>query len=126
MRATTTPDRRILDWTDGDGPVVVFEATGVAAVFRQAIEIVAHSGTVVIAGHPCRRCHDAGPLAIVKKELDLLGSRNNTGLYSGSGGPGPAPAGPLRVAHHAALPDSGRRPGGDGVRRQPTRASPTR
>ncbi|MBX3031869.1 MAG: alcohol dehydrogenase catalytic domain-containing protein [Chloroflexi bacterium] len=67
-------------WTEGDGPEVVFEATGVTAVIRQAIELVAHAGTVVIAGTPTDDV--ALPaLTIVRKELDILGSRNNTGLY---------------------------------------------
>lgn len=70
----------VADWTNGDGPVVVFEATGVAAVFRQAIELVAHSGTVVVAGTPTDDVAIPA-LALVKKEVDLLGSRNNAGLY---------------------------------------------
>ena len=55
-----------------DGPVVVFEATGVPAVARTAIELVAHAGRVVIVGlssidAPLR----VGDLAF--KEIDLLG-----------------------------------------------------
>ncbi len=73
--------RRIADWTGGDGPVVVFEATGQTAVFRQAIEVVASSGTVVVAGTPTDEV-SIPVLALVKKELDLLGSRNNAGLYA--------------------------------------------
>lgn len=76
---------RLAEWTHGDGPVVVFEATGVAAVFREAIELVAHSGTVVVAGTPT----DEAPvpvLTLVRKEVDLLGSRNNAGLYGAAVG----------------------------------------
>ena len=72
--------RHVSGWTGGDGPVVVFEATGVAAVFRQAVELVAHSGTVVIAGTPTDDV-SMPALWLVRKEVDLLGSRNNTGLY---------------------------------------------
>lgn len=70
-------------WTGGDGPVVVFEATGVAQVFRQAIDLVAPSGIVVVAGTPTDDVAIPA-LALVKKEIDLLGSRNNTGLYASS------------------------------------------
>ncbi len=68
------------DGTWGDGPRVVFEATGVAAVLRQAFDIAAHAGTVVIAGTPVEDV--AVPvLDVVRKELDVLGSRNSTGLF---------------------------------------------
>ncbi len=71
---------RILAWTDGEGPAVVFEATGVGAVFRTAIDVVAASGTVVVAG--TSNDDVAIPsLTLVKKEINLLGSRNNAGLY---------------------------------------------
>jgi threonine dehydrogenase-like Zn-dependent dehydrogenase len=71
----------VLAWTHGDGPVAVFEATGVARVFRQAIELVAPSGTVVVAGTPTEDVAIPA-LALVKKEIDLLGSRNNTSRYA--------------------------------------------
>jgi L-gulonate 5-dehydrogenase len=71
---------RAADWTGGEGPAVVFEATGVGSVFRDAIDIVAPSGTVVVAG--TSNDDVAIPsLALVKKEINLLGSRNNAGLY---------------------------------------------
>ncbi len=78
-RMENTADR-IADWTDDEGPAVVFEATGVAAILRTAIDVVAPSGTVVVAG---TSTDDVAipTLAVVKKELNLLGSRNNTGLY---------------------------------------------
>jgi L-gulonate 5-dehydrogenase len=72
---------RIADWTAGEGPAVVFEATGVGAVFRTAIDVVAPSGTIVVAG--TSNDDVAVPtLALVKKEINLLGSRNNVGLYA--------------------------------------------
>lgn len=71
---------RIRQWTGDEGPAVVFEATGAAAVFRMAIDVAAPSATVVVAG---TSTDDVAipSLALVKKELNLLGSRNNTGLY---------------------------------------------
>jgi L-gulonate 5-dehydrogenase len=71
----------IARWTDDEGPAVVFEATGVASVLRTAIEVVANSGTVVVAG---TSGDDVAipSLLLVKKEVNLLGSRNNNGLYA--------------------------------------------
>ncbi len=67
--------------TDGDGPTVVFEATGVAAVVEQAIEVVAASGTVVVAGTPTESVSIPAML-LVGKELNIHGSRNNQGTYA--------------------------------------------
>ncbi len=71
----------VADWTEGDGPTVVFEATGVPEIVRTAIDLVAYSGTIVVAG---TSIGDATipSLALVKKEINLLGSRNNAGLYA--------------------------------------------
>jgi threonine dehydrogenase-like Zn-dependent dehydrogenase len=68
-------------WTSGDGPAVAFEATGVARVLQQAIDVVAHSGTVVIAG-TSNDPVEVPTMSLVKKELNILGSRNNAGLYA--------------------------------------------
>jgi threonine dehydrogenase-like Zn-dependent dehydrogenase len=72
---------RVADWTAGEGPVVVFEATGVSSVFGDAIDIVAHSGTVVVAGTSNDDVAIAS-MALVRKEINVLGSRNNAGLYA--------------------------------------------
>jgi L-gulonate 5-dehydrogenase len=68
------------DWAAGEGPVVVFEATGVAEVVRTAIAVAVHSGTVVLAGTPSREV-TLSTLDIVRKELDVIGSRNNCGVF---------------------------------------------
>jgi L-gulonate 5-dehydrogenase len=68
-------------WTNGDGPVVVFEATGSPGVLRTALEIAAHGGTVVVAGTPTQEVA-IPPFLIVFKELNVLGSRNNAGLFA--------------------------------------------
>jgi len=73
----------IKEWTDGDGPVVVFEATGAPGVMRTALEVVAHSGTVVVAGTPTQEV-SIPPFLIVYKELNVLGSRNNAGAFRGA------------------------------------------
>jgi len=74
-------DEAALDWTDGDGPVVVFEATGVPRVLEQAIEVVAPSGTVVIVG--LSRDPVSIPMVeFTRKELKVVGSRNNCGVFA--------------------------------------------
>lgn len=73
--------QQIAAWTEGSGPVVAFEATGVASVLRQAVDVVAHSGVVVVAGTSGDDVSLAS-LELVKKEIDLRGSRNNAGLYA--------------------------------------------
>jgi L-gulonate 5-dehydrogenase len=70
----------IARWTDGDGPAVVFEATGAPGVLRTALEVASHAGTVVIAGTPTEEV-SIPPFLIVYKELNVLGSRNNNGVF---------------------------------------------
>lgn len=68
-------------WTDGDGPVAVFEATGVPAVARAAVDMVAASGTVVIVG--LSQAEVSLPLLeFTRKELTVVGSRNNAGQFA--------------------------------------------
>jgi len=66
------PVAAALEWAGGDGPEVVFEATGVPDVARTAVELVAQAGRVVVVG---LSSHDAplrvGDLAF--KEIDVLG-----------------------------------------------------
>jgi threonine dehydrogenase-like Zn-dependent dehydrogenase len=60
------------EWAGGDGPEAVFEATGVPAVVRTAVELVANAGRVVVVG----LSHADAPLRVgdlAFKELDLLG-----------------------------------------------------
>jgi L-gulonate 5-dehydrogenase len=70
----------IAAWTDGQGPTAVFEATGVAAVMRTAIDVAAHAGTVVVAGTSTEDV-SIPSLVLVRKELNVLGSRNSVGVY---------------------------------------------
>jgi L-gulonate 5-dehydrogenase len=60
------------EWAGGEGPEIVFEATGVPELARTAVELVAPAGRAIIVG---LSAHDAplrvGDLAF--KEIDLLG-----------------------------------------------------
>lgn len=68
------------DWTGGDGPLIVFEATGVPRVLEQAIDLVAPSGTVVVVG--LSRDPVSIPMVeFTRKELTVVGSRNNCGVF---------------------------------------------
>jgi L-gulonate 5-dehydrogenase len=65
---------RMEEWTGGDGPAVIFEATGVPALVRLATDLVAPSGTVVVVGLST----DEVRIPVVdftRKELNVLGSR---------------------------------------------------
>jgi L-gulonate 5-dehydrogenase len=60
------------EWAGAEGPEVVFEATGVPAVVRAAVGLVANAGRVVVVG----LSHTDAPLRVgdlAFKELDLLG-----------------------------------------------------
>jgi len=70
----------IAEWTRGEGPVVVIEATGVPAVVRQAIDIVASSGTVVVIGLSAKEV-EVPMIEFTRKEISVLGSRNSAGIF---------------------------------------------
>jgi L-gulonate 5-dehydrogenase len=60
------------EWAGGDGPEVVFEATGVPDVVRTAVDLVAQTGRVVVVG----LSHQDAPLRVgdlAFKEIDVLG-----------------------------------------------------
>lgn len=78
-RAADVP-QAIDGWTGGDGPVVVVEATGVPAVLEAAIDVVAPSGTVVVVGLSNEDVR-VPMIAFTRKELTIVGSRNNQGQF---------------------------------------------
>jgi threonine dehydrogenase-like Zn-dependent dehydrogenase len=68
---------RIRELTNGDGGDVIIEAVGIPETFLAAIDAVAFTGRVVYIGYA------KSPVAydtthFVKKELDIMGSRNAT------------------------------------------------
>lgn len=70
----------VADWTGGEGAAVVIEATGVPALIRTAIDLVAHSGTIVVVGISDESV-EVPIIELTRKELSILGSRNNAGLF---------------------------------------------
>lgn len=70
----------VRDFTDGEGSAVAIDATGVPALIRMAVDLVAHSGTIGIVGISDQDV--AIPVIdFSRKELTMVGSRNNTGLF---------------------------------------------
>ncbi len=67
-------------FTHGDGAAVVVEATGVPTLITAALDVVAYSGSVVIVGISDQDV--SIPVGLFsRKEINILGSRNNTGLF---------------------------------------------
>lgn len=60
-------------WTNGEGPPVVIEATGVPGAVTSAVEMVASAGRVVVAGLS-DRTFELPVTALPMKEVDLLGT----------------------------------------------------
>ena len=67
----------IASLTGGDGPDVVIEAVGLPETFRAAVEVVAFAGRVAYIGY-AKAPVSYDTSQFVKKELDILGSRNAT------------------------------------------------
>ncbi|MBB3237183.1 zinc-binding dehydrogenase [Phyllobacterium endophyticum] len=80
LNAKDTVAEKIAQWTDGRGPVVVIDATGVPAVIRSAIDIVAAAGRIVTVGISTSDV----PLPIatmIRKELTIFASRNSMQMF---------------------------------------------
>ncbi|HEX5396066.1 MAG TPA: zinc-binding dehydrogenase [Candidatus Limnocylindria bacterium] len=73
-------DDAVAYWTDGEGPVVVYEATGVPRVLEMAIGAVAPSGTVIVVGLSNEPV-SIPMVTFTRKELTVVGSRNNMGQF---------------------------------------------
>ena len=66
--------------TDGDGPDVVIEAVGHPDTYRAAVEEVAYTGRVVCVGYAKQPvAYQTG--TFVRKEIEILGSRNCLGEF---------------------------------------------
>jgi L-gulonate 5-dehydrogenase len=68
-------------WTDGEGPSVVVDAVGAPPVIRHCCELVASAGRVVIVGLSEQEV-SLPILDFTRKEMTILGSRNNAGLFA--------------------------------------------
>ncbi|WP_421826551.1 zinc-binding alcohol dehydrogenase family protein [Larkinella sp.] len=70
----------LLEITDGDGPDVIIEAVGNAMTYRAAVEEVAYTGRVVYIGY-AKKPVDYNTGTFVRKEIEILGSRNCLGDF---------------------------------------------
>ncbi|QCB96419.1 2-deoxy-scyllo-inosamine dehydrogenase [Arthrobacter sp. PAMC25564] len=70
---------RLDELTDGYGPILVIEASGVPSSLENAIRLVASAGRIVQVGISARVA-TLSMKAIPFKELDLMGSRNSLDL----------------------------------------------
>jgi L-gulonate 5-dehydrogenase len=77
------PDPRqaelLATWTGGQGPSLVFEATGVPSPLNNALQAVATAGRVVAVGISDRDV-TFSMCTLPVKDIDLIGSRNSQGL----------------------------------------------
>lgn len=78
--AQETVDSVVQAATGGDGFDVVFEATGLPISFLNAIEAAAFGARLVLIGNGTREV-TLNQSALIKKELDVLGSRNSRGVF---------------------------------------------
>ncbi|HJC68712.1 MAG TPA: zinc-binding alcohol dehydrogenase family protein [Candidatus Brachybacterium intestinipullorum] len=78
--AQETVDSVVQAATGGDGFDVVFEATGLPISFLNAIEAAAFGARLVLIGNGTREV-TLNQSALIKKELDVLGSRNSKGVF---------------------------------------------
>ncbi|GAB4022133.1 zinc-binding alcohol dehydrogenase family protein [Spirosoma koreense] len=70
----------LLAITGGDGPDVIIEAVGHPATYRAAVEEVAYTGRVVYIGY-AKKPVDYNTGVFVRKEIEILGSRNCLGEF---------------------------------------------
>ncbi len=63
--------------TNGDGPDVIIEAVGNATTYRAAVDEVAYTGRVVCIGY-AKSAVEFNTGIFVRKEIEILGSRNCT------------------------------------------------
>ncbi len=61
------------DWTDGDGPPLVVEASGAGPALKLATEAVSHAGRVVMVGMSAAPA-PVRPGIFPEKEIDVIGS----------------------------------------------------
>ena len=62
-----------LDWTEGDGPPLVIEASGAESAFALATELVSHAGRIAMVGMSSGTA-PVRPGIFPDKEIDVFGS----------------------------------------------------
>ncbi|MGN6493899.1 MAG: zinc-binding alcohol dehydrogenase family protein [Agriterribacter sp.] len=81
INSTATDLQHALDeLTDGNGPDVVIEAVGNHITYRAAVDVVSYTGRVVYIGYG-KKPVEYNTGLFVKKEIEILGSRNCLGDF---------------------------------------------
>jgi L-gulonate 5-dehydrogenase len=70
---------RLNSLTEGNGPILVIEATGAPSSFENAVQLVANAGRIVQVGISPRAAAFS-MTAVPFKELDIMGSRNSLSM----------------------------------------------
>jgi L-gulonate 5-dehydrogenase len=72
----------VMDFTGGEGANIIFEATGNLSILELCIsKLVSQAGRIVVLGFPAEPAKIA-PIDIMKRELDIVGSRLNRNKFS--------------------------------------------
>jgi L-gulonate 5-dehydrogenase len=74
------PAEAVRVWTGGEGAAVTVDAVGAPAVIRACTDLVASAGRVVIIGLSNQEV-SIPVIDFTRKEMTILGSRNNAGLF---------------------------------------------
>ncbi len=72
-------EEEIFDYS-GRPPTVVLEAVGSPVTIRQSLDLVSAAGRVVIVGLYGEKM-EMEPITLIRKELDVMGSRNSNGMF---------------------------------------------
>lgn len=81
INSLTTDVQKTLDeLTNGDGPDVVIEAVGNYHTYKAAVDLVSYTGRVVYIGYG-KKPVDYNTSTFVRKEIEILGSRNCLGDF---------------------------------------------
>ena len=78
--AKTDLHKALAEITDGDGPDVIIEAVGNQFTYKAAVDEVAYTGRVVYIGY-AKKPVEYNTGLFVKKEIEILGSRNSFGEF---------------------------------------------
>ena len=79
---TTARDlaRSVANFTSGEGAAVIIEATGSPGLLREAVDLVAPSGAIVVVGISTENF--TVPVSeFSRKEIAVLGARNSAGIF---------------------------------------------
>lgn len=71
---------RVLELTGSEGAQVTCDAVGHPAIYKQCVELVAPTGSVVLLGMD-GRANEVTELQIFRKEMNVVGSRMNSNMF---------------------------------------------